>query len=219
MNRVRSYFWDVLKPVFHSPRTALLPGGDLKEFLTAYTNAYLKTWVLRGFLGGLTGFGLAWALNNPYFSKAPEQAVSPELWNIIVAFGFMCALLGVLAQFVKLNWIAQHSLNSARALLVFGSEVGAIGYGVLMAMLVFAVAQSEFDSFKVYFYTSVGIWLMIFIAFLNLVVFWVLYCLQSPRGLPVLFSNLCSRPIFSGVLCILLFLILLIATVLTKPNN
>jgi lipid-A-disaccharide synthase-like uncharacterized protein len=66
---------------------------QIRKFFKEYFNAYLKTWVLRGFVGGLIGFGLTWLLTNTYFSKAAQQAISPELWNIIVAFGLLCAAL------------------------------------------------------------------------------------------------------------------------------
>ncbi|MEJ2612777.1 MAG: hypothetical protein P8179_22640 [Candidatus Thiodiazotropha sp.] len=181
MKKWTLYLNDTFRPVAESPRTALFPDGNIRKFFKEYFNAYLKTWVLRDFVGGLIGFGLMWLLTNTYFSKAAQQAISPELWNIIVAFGLLCALAGVLLKLLRLHRIAQCVPNSARALLVFGSEAGAIAYGVLCAMLMMAVVQSEFGSFLTYLYTSVGITLMGFVAFLNFLVFWVLHCLQPQK--------------------------------------
>jgi len=219
MKRVRQYIIEIFEIVFDSPKKALLPNGDLKTFLGAYKQAYLTTWVLRGFIGGFLGFSLDRVLSNPYFTKAAKQAISPELWNIIISFGLICALAGVIAQLARINWLEWHAFNSARALLAFGSEAGAIAYGVLFAMLPFALFQSGLGDLWTYLYTSIGLSMMVFVAGLNLLVFWVLYCLQDVETQPKLFQNLKSHPIFCAVLCSLLILMLLILTAITKPNQ
>ena len=217
MSTLKSYFSKIFKQVLESPKEALFPDGDLKGFWKAYVEAYLKTWLMRGFAGGLLGFGLARLFSNEYFSEAVKQAISSELWNVIVAFGFICVLVGVVAKLIHFHWLAQHALESAKALLVFASEAGAIAYGVLLAMLIFAIVDSDFGNLWVYLYTGLGLFLMLFVALVNILVFWVLHCLQYRERLPSLFETLRLNPLFCGILCLFLTSLLLTLTITTTP--
>lgn len=112
MNQVRAYLLELFAPVMDSPKDALLPGGDFNAFWRTYFHEYVTTTVLRGFLGGMLGFGLAWLLSNTYFSEAAKQALPPQLWNVVVAFGLVCALACVLARLGQFHWLERHAFNS-----------------------------------------------------------------------------------------------------------
>ena len=136
-------------------RLAFTPHSGWRSFHKRVYDMYLKTWAFRGCLGLLAALGFYLVFGNKYPYDSMLEGIAPKFWNTVVMLGLLYALLGALVgiAFTKLpenlapSWLLQLSLwlkQSAKKLIQFASEVGALGLGILAGLLVAAIVSSEF---------------------------------------------------------------------------
>jgi hypothetical protein len=220
MSSMQKIFRKLIGPVHEIGWRAFMPRRDGSALMAAYWHEYAKTWIFRGLLGSIAGFTLTKMLANTYFAEAAKQAAnSPLLWNMIVVIGLLFALFGVLSHVIQLDRCAGYLFDSARATLKFASEAGALTYGVLIGMFIFAVADSKMDDLLDYLIPGIGLLFMVIILGLNLIVWWVAYCLKPEIERPEYFSYIGRHPFILAMICVALISLLVYVSAVTTPNH
>lgn len=219
MERMKSFARYVLGPIRSDGLAAALPGGRLGGLMKVYWHEYVKTWMFRGFLGLLIGYGFSRLLSNAYFLEAAKQMMAPLFWNVVVVVGVFFALVGIVAHLIKLTPLADYFMNSSKAIMSFASQVGALGFGVVLGLLCIAAFQSGMDEFNDFLQSFAGIALLAFVLLLNLIVWWVAYCLRDDTPRPEYFVYVEQRKGLLFILCLAMIVLLMIASMFATLGN
>lgn len=215
MDRTNSFARYVLGPISSEGLAAALPGGKLGGLMKVYWHEYVKTWMFRGFLGVLIGYGCSRLLSNDYFLEAAKQMMAPLFWNVVVVVGLVFALIGIVAHLIKVTPLSVYFMKSSKAIMRFASEVGALGFGAVIGLLCVAALRSGMNEFSDYFQSFVGVAFLVIVLILNLVVWWVAYCLRDDTPQPDYFLYVEERKGLLFILCLLMILLLMFASLLT----
>lgn len=219
MERIRRLVAYSAGPIYTQGWRALVPGGDPSRVWGAYRTEYVRTWVIWGFAGVILGYVLTSSLGNSYFLESAKQMLAPLFWNMVVVLGLLFALFGALAYAVRCRSISSYFFRSSYAFLKFSSEVGALGFGAVVGLLCVASYESGFIEFLDYLRSVVGVVLLGVVFFLNLIVWWVAYCLRQDVETPEYFRYVGQRRGLLAVACIISIVGLSSISASTTPNK
>ncbi|MCY7297480.1 hypothetical protein [Alteromonas sp. a30] len=191
-----------LGPIRTRGLLALIPRGNPSRVLIVYWTDYVRTWVIWGFSGVLLAYFLTSSLGNSYFLESAKQMLAPLFWNIVVVLGLLFVLFGALAYAVQWQNMSSYFFRSSYAFLKFSSEVGALGFGALLGLLFIASYESGFSGFIDYVRLVMGMTLLGITLVLNLIVWWVTYCLHEDVETPEYFRYIGQRKRLLAALCI-----------------
>jgi len=124
---------------------------------------YLKIstcWIVPSFIGTLI---LSWAAkykSSDYLTLAIDQGTSPQLWNIVGAFGL--ALFGLSVATLKFERVSKYLSKLCSPVLIVSFEIGLLGLGVIFAKLFIAFDKAQLDVWQTWFY-GVSFWVLILI--------------------------------------------------------
>ena len=208
----------VAGPICTKGWRTLIPNADLKQMMDSYLKEYVFTWALFGVVGVLLGYLFSFYSNNPYFFEAAKQVLAPLLWNLVVLLGLIFAFLGVLLYGFGLSFISKILKRSSYAILKFSSEVGALGFGAALGLIVLAFYNSNMG-FLSYLLAGVGVVLITVVFFLNVVVWWVAYCLREGVSMPEYFSYVGRRRFLLISICVFSISVFLSLSLLVEPSN
>ncbi|WP_148861242.1 hypothetical protein [Marinobacter fonticola] len=214
MERMKSLARYVLGPISSYGIIAALPDGKLRGLMGVYWHEYVKTWVFRGFLGLLIGYGCSLLLSNQYYLEAAKQMMAPLFWNIVVVIGLFFALFGILAHIIKVTPLSAYFMKSSRAIMSFASQVGALGFGAVLGLLCVAALQSGMNEFFDYLKSFVGVAFLIIMFILNLIVWWVAYCLRDDTPQPDYFVYVGEHKGLLFIMCLLMIVLLMMTSAL-----
>lgn len=219
MERMRSFGHYVLGPISTEGLSAALPGGRLGGLMKVYWHEYVKTWMFRGFLGILIGYGFSRLLSNAYFLEAAKQMMAPLFWNVVVVVGLFFALIGIVAHLIRFTPLAAYFMKSSKAIMHFASEVGALGFGVVLGLMCIAAFQSGMNEFSDFLQSFAGIALLVLVLLLNLIVWWVAYCLRDDTPRPEYFIYVEQNKGLLFILCLAMIVLLMVASALTTVGT
>ncbi|MEG3078588.1 hypothetical protein R3F64_01790 [Halomonas sp. 5021] len=219
MERIRRLIAYSAGPICTQGWHALIPGGDPSRVLIVYWKEYVRTWVIWGFTGVILACFLTSFLGNSYFLESVKQMLAPLFWNMVVVLGLLFALFGALAYAVRCQSISSYFFRSSYAVLKFSSEVGALGFGAVLGLLCVASYESGFSEFVDYLRSVVGVMLLGVVFFLNLIVWWVAYCLREEVETPEYFRYIGQRRGLLAVACIISIIGLGAISASTTPNK
>lgn len=100
--------------------------------------------------------------------------------------------------------------------LKFASEVGTIDLGVLLGLLTMAIYQSELASFWTFFAATIGLVLLSILLVLNILVWWVQYCIENATHPSPYFVYVSKKMPLQISLCVFIVSVLLIALFTSK---
>jgi hypothetical protein len=219
MDRFRELAKLLFGPIIDDGLKAVLPNGEFSSLLLMYWEQYVKTWVFRGCIGILTGYLLTSILSNSYFIESSKEMLAPLFWNMVVTIGLFFSLLGVLASVLTLRSASTYLFRSSYAFLKFASEVGALGFGAFIGLLCIAIYQSEMKTFIDYLYSVVGVASLAIVFVLNLIVWWVVYCLRDDVESPEYFTYIGQRKLLLVTVCLTLITVLGVVSATTRPPS
>lgn len=219
MHRIRLLLVILAGPIRTQGLRALIPGGDPSRVFVAYWSEYVRTWVFWGLTGILVAYVLTDFFKNAYFLESAKQVLAPLFWNMVVVLGLLWVLLASFTFAVGLSRLSTYFFRSSYAILKFASELGALGFGALLGLLCVAFYESSFLEFIDYLKSIVGVVFLGIVFFLNLVVWWVAYCLREEVETPVYFLYMRHRRGLLVVVCIISILGLGLISVNTTPNK
>jgi hypothetical protein len=75
------------------------------------------------------------------------------------------------------------------------------------------------DDFMDYLISVIGIWALGFFCMLNLIVWWVVYCLSDDVPNPEYFAYIGERKLLLATMCVLSILLLGVVTATTEPDK
>lgn len=218
MERIRRLVAYLAGPICTQGWRALIPGGDPSRVWVAYWTEYVRTWAVLGFIGVALAYLLTSSLGNSYFLESAKQMLAPLFWNIVVVLGLLFALFGALAFAVRCQSISSYFFRSSYTFLKFSSEVGALGFGAVVGLLCVASYESGFIEFLDYLRSAVGVVLLGVVFFLNLIVWWVAYCLRQDVETPEYFSYIGQRRGLLVIACIISVVGISVISASTTPK-
>lgn len=208
----------ILGPLYGGNISALVPKGDMSSFVIGYLERYLGPWFVTGFLSIIIARVVSNTTSNEYFYEAASQLLAPLLWNIVVVLGLLLGLLGVLLCALKLTPLSKTFFHHSMLFLKFASEVGTIGLGVLLGLLTIAIYQSELASFWAFFAATIGLVLLSILLVLNILVWWVQYCIENAAHPSPYFVYVSKKMPLQISLCVFIVSVLLIALFTSKQS-
>lgn len=219
MEMIRNIALYFLGPIMVQRLNAFRPSDGWKSMLVMYKDIYVKTWVVRGLIGALICFYLSKISGNQYFYLAIKQVLSPLFWNIVVALGVMFTLIAIVFLSVNAQKIGDYFLDSSRAFLCFASEVGALMYGVLLGILIIGAINSDTSHFKTVLLVSGGVVGLLLVLFLNLLVWWLAFCIQNKDKSPAYFEYVKNKKSLMFLMSFFGFVGFTLIVITTTPNN
>lgn len=219
MEQIRRLIVYSAGPICTQGWRALIPGGDPSRVLTVYWAEYVRKWVIWGVAGVILAYVLTSCTNNPYFIESAKQMVAPLFWNMVVVLGLLFAFFGALAYAVQWRIFSTYLFHSSYSVLTFSSEVGALGFGAVVGLLCVASYESGFIELLDYLRSAVGVVLLGVVFFLNLIVWWVAYCLREEVETPEYFLYIGQRRELLAIACIISIVGLGAISASTTPNK
>jgi hypothetical protein len=145
--------------------------------------------------------------------------LAPLFWNMVVVLGLLFALFGALAYAARCQSILSYFFRSSYAFLKFSSEVGALGFGAVVGLLCVASYESGFIELLDYLRSVVGVVLLGVVFFLNLIVWWIAYCLREEVETPEYFLYIGQRSGLLVIACIISIVGLSAISASATPNK
>ncbi len=209
----------LLGPLLDCPRSAVAPRSGWRPLMYGFVRTYLLTWALRGFIGIIIAYLLSTGVGATYLYEAVREALAPKFWNLVVMLGLLYAIASAaFAQLVpkdKGYWvygptsrITGYCHNSARALLHFASQLGALSFGIVVGMLIIAIVRTT-DSVQALVGALGGTFVLGIVFVFNLVVWYVVYAILDDNERPPLIQYWSEKSrIYKAVFSVAGFLIL-----------
>lgn len=219
MDRLKKLIEYISGPIIQNGHAAILPAGEPFGLLSMYIEQYAKKWILWGAFGMVFGYLFTVMLDNEYFIEAAMQMLASYLWNMVVVLGLFFSLFGALFHALYLKSFSDYCFRSSFDILKFASEIGALGFGALIGLFLVVLVESGMDDFMDYIRSAIGIWALGFFCMLNLVVWWVVYCLSDDVPIPEYFVYIGERKLLLATMCVLCILLLGVVTAITEPDK
>jgi len=209
----------ILGPIIDQHVHAFRPSDGWGSMLTMYKDVYVKTWMVRGLIGVLFCYCLSKVTGNEYFYLAIKQVLSPLFWNVVSSIGILFALIAIIFKVIHIRFISNYFLNSSQAFLCFASELGALMYGVIIGILIIATLNSDLSHFKIILLVSGGIIGLFIILILNLLVWWLAFCIKNQDKSPLYFIYAKDKKVLMFLVSFVGFVAFTYIVITTTPNN
>ncbi len=220
MNCFQILFRYLLGPIATEGFRAFAPEGRVLPLLYACWNDCIQKWMARGLLGVFGGFLFTNLIGNDYFYAAGKQLlVAPYLWNMIVVLGLFASFFGGLAYALRLRRISAFFFRQSGSMLKFASDAGALGFGALFGLFCLLIYQYGIHGILEYLASVISVVLLIFVFFMNVLVWWVSYCLQETVTVPSYFVYLRQRVMLLASTSFAFIIILALITMTTTPHK
>ncbi|WP_395339602.1 hypothetical protein PN836_014925 [Ningiella sp. W23] len=205
-------------PLISEGGHALFPEGKPVNLFSAFVSKFVITWMLWGFLSMVVAHTFFIVTDNHYFVDGIKQAVSPAFWNSVATLGLVFILLGFLfCSFQILERMGKYLLERGNTLIKFSLEVAAFSYGIIVAMVIFALPEPNYYAAKTYVIGGLGLFLLASVLFILLATWWVSYCLENAEK-PTYFLYVAEQKPLKIVLCLIVLAVLLACAILTDPS-
>lgn len=214
MNQIKEY---ILGPCLDSEGNALAPRCGCSEVLKRYLSRYWLT-IVCGFFALCFSYYSRNLIGHDYLYLATRQAVSPLFWNMLFVIGAILICFSSLFSIIRIKALSECFYNAATRIFNMAAEVGALMFGVLVAMVVVALNGGAISAWGMLGHSILASVLLGYSLFLNIFVWWFALCTEDDKYKPTYLVYIESKPLLKLVVTTVSLVVLIWLVVVTEPH-
>ncbi|UAB72685.1 hypothetical protein INR79_25875 [Vibrio sp. SCSIO 43132] len=214
MNQFKEH---VFGPCLDSEGNALAPSCGCSEVFTRYVSRYWVT-IACGFAALCISYYSRDLIGHDYLYLATRQAVSPLFWNMLFVIGAILICTSSLISIVRGEVVSYYFLNAAKRIFNMAAEVGALTFGVLVAMVVVALSGGTISAWGMLGHSILASVLLGYSLFLNILVWWFVLYTEDDKYKPPYLIYIESKPLLKLGVAALSLVVLICLVIGTEPH-
>ena len=137
-------------------------------------------WLLPSFFAVIFIHWFSRHHSTQYFETAVSQGISPQLWNVIGAIGFL--FFGSAVASLRIRAISNLLAKISSPVLRVAFEMGLLGFGLMLGKLYVAFDNAQLESWDSWFYRITFGWLFPLVLAINSLLWLASRLIESDKG-------------------------------------